>query len=538
MNAQPPTDPIRDEDVRVGSYSLETLTTGMYEEPLHCVREYVQNAFDAIRSARATGLLSDAAGLVTIAISGSAKRPTLSIKDDGEGIPSAIAATTLVSIGASRKRSAINAGFRGIGRLAGIAYCTTLRFTTSARGEDKATVVEFDCGKMRGYMRPGADVQDVVDVMVRCATTGTRAAAVNDHFTEVEMIGLNGIGVEFAEIDRLVPYLRQVCPTDYSDRFTPAPKIRAFATSLGHPLAFVEIETRYKREKNQILKAYDDSAPTKGKTSIITDVELINSAELGWHGWIGLSNFKGEIIDDTVAGIRFRIKNIQVGGSDIIEDLGADLTVGGTEGRLQRWAVGEIFITDPAVVPNARRDGFEDGTRWREIRADIRARVARRVVTLVRNASTSRKTLKSIQTDARGVSIQLNREWIDEETAGKISDSIDKLLVRLRSDKLTGGEPNEVGEQVSKLKEMKDKLVELRNRPRPEPDPEPEPDAEPEPESGEAESGDDGARSSFGDWPSNALLNALMEVLTEEFGDDEAQRLIGLACGLLETREQ
>lgn len=534
-------DPIAEDAVMVGSYSLETLTTGMYEDPLHCIREYVQNAYDAIRAARGHQL-PEGGGLVTVSISGTAARPTLSVRDDGTGIPEAEAVKTLVSIGASKKRPNINAGFRGIGRLAGVAYSTTLRFTTSVQGEPNATVVEFDCARMRSFMRPSADVQDVREVLRACVKTGLIGADPAKHFTEVEMIGLIGIGLEFAEIERLVPYLRQVSPVDYSDRFMLAPRIRAFTESLGHPIGVVEVETRYKKERTQILKAYDNSTPIAGgKASTIRDVELITSSDMGWHGWIGLSNFKGELTDDTVAGVRFRLKNIQVGGSEIIEDLGAELTVGGTEGRLQRYAIGEIFITEPSVVPNARRDGFEDSPAWRAIKQDIRARVARRIVTLVRGASTSRKTLKAIAADTQSVASSLQVDFIDPAAADRIALTIERLLGRLSPEKLYGGEPNEVAERIAKLKELRDRLVELRARKRPEPEPEPEPPVEDEPDVPPAgEAGGDGDSGpgipGAGDkpaWSVEELYEALYQALVEQLGQAEADRLVQRAREIL-----
>lgn len=75
------------DSVIVGSYSLESLTTGMYEDPRHCIREYVQNGYDAIRAARAVELIGPAEGLVTVSISGSQSRPTITVNDDGTGIP-------------------------------------------------------------------------------------------------------------------------------------------------------------------------------------------------------------------------------------------------------------------------------------------------------------------------------------------------------------------------------------------------------------------------------------------------------------------
>lgn len=552
------TNPIVADDVRVGSFSLETLTTGMYEHPFHCIREYVQNSYDAIRAARNKELLPADTGLVTIAISGSSARPSLSVKDNGEGISAAEAVQTLVSIGASKKRSTLNAGFRGIGRLAGIAYCTTLRFTTKWKGDAEATIVEFDCGRMRGYMRPGAEVTDVKEVIRLCVKTGSITAKAEEHFTEVEMIGLIGNGIEFAVIEKLVPYLRQVCPTDYSDRFSQAPRIRAFTQSVGHTLGAIEVETRFKRERTQILKAYDDSSPTadQRRPSVISDIELINEPELGWHGWIGKSNFKGELTDDTVAGIRFRVKNIQVGGSEIIEELGAELTLGGTEGRLQRWAVGEVFITNPAVIPNARRDGFEDGPVWREIRKDVKARVARRVVTLVRAASNSRKTLKSIAAEAASLTRTIEqKEHVEQSDFDRLVAAIDRVLTRLKPDKLTGGDPNEVGEQISKLKALKDRLSELRTRAPKASQPSAPPtdsksDAGTKTETGtdtddhdtvyddQSGIGDDEGDDSGGTpefpWTDQQLLDALLRVVTQEHGAAEAERLLGLAQRLLE----
>lgn len=528
----------------VGSYSLESLTTGMYEDPQHCVREYVQNGFDAIRTARADQVLLADAGLVTIAISGTTRRPTLTIEDNGIGIPTAEAVGTLVSVGASRKRSNLNAGFRGIGRLAGVAYCTTLRFTTTVKGEITATVVEFDCGRMRGFMKPSAETQDIRSVIQACVTTSEIAATAASHGTKVEMVGLTGVGVEFAEIGKLVPYLRQVCPTDFSDRFSFADRIRSYADGMGHSIPVVEVETRYKREKTQILKAYDDETPTAKSRSTIANVETVGSSELGWFGWIGKSNFKGELTDGNVAGIRFRVKNIQIDGSDLIESLAAELTVGGTEGRLQRYAVGEVYITNPGVVPNARRDGFEDGQAWRQIRADIKARVAKRVITLIREASTSRPKIKAISGEIAMLKRKLEADSISPVDADALAKQLESLLTRLKPDKLTGGEPDEIGSYVSQVKGLKEKLRELRAKPAPAAG---DVDTEDEDEDeGAGDTGEGAGDGSHGDgsgstgephdiqdegnsWAAEDVLPALRAVMVRELGPEETERLFELA---------
>lgn len=534
----------------VGSYSLESLTTGMYENPLHCVREYVQNGFDAIRSARSEDILTPTAGLVAIAITGTVKRPTLTVEDNGVGIAASDAVGALVSVGASLKRSNANAGFRGIGRLAGVAYCTTLKFTTSIRGESTATVVEFDCGRMRTFMRPSAEWQDVRSVIQSCVTTSEIQVPPDSHGTKVEMVGLTGLGVEFAEIEKLVPYLRQVCPTDFSDRFTFADRIRNFATGVGQPIPTVDVETRYKRERTQILKAYDDATPTsKPKSpSTIADVEMVSSAELGWFGWIGKSNFKGELTDGNVAGIRFRVKNIQIDGSDLIETLAAELTAGGTEGRLQRYAVGEVYITNQAVVPNARRDGFEDGPAWRQIRADIKAKMAKRVVVLVRAASNSRPKIKAIATEIATLKKRLEAESITPADADATAKALDNLLARLKPDKLTGGEPNEIGGYVSQVKSLRERLRERRAKPAAGVGDGVGTDEATDEEQIEADEGGDGDGTEAGEtgdanggegeggqWTADELLPALRAVMIRELGVGETDRLFDLTLDDLQA---
>ena len=133
----------------IGSFVLETLTLGMYGEPRHTLREYVQNSFDAIRAAERTKLLS-VRGRVEIVV----EAERLIIRDNGVGVPSEQAWATLTSVGASKKDRQRDAGFRGIGRLAGMAYCDELIFRTTFADETVLTTVRFDCKKLLAAMSP------------------------------------------------------------------------------------------------------------------------------------------------------------------------------------------------------------------------------------------------------------------------------------------------------------------------------------------------------------------------------------------------
>ena len=44
-----------EKEIIIGKYTLESLTNGMYSNPLDLYREYIQNAVDSIDSARRYG---------------------------------------------------------------------------------------------------------------------------------------------------------------------------------------------------------------------------------------------------------------------------------------------------------------------------------------------------------------------------------------------------------------------------------------------------------------------------------------------------
>ena len=71
--------------ITIGSFFLETLTTGMYENPLHCLREYVQNSFDAIHDAVGAQLIGADDGKVTVSVTGAGAHQNISIRDNGAG---------------------------------------------------------------------------------------------------------------------------------------------------------------------------------------------------------------------------------------------------------------------------------------------------------------------------------------------------------------------------------------------------------------------------------------------------------------------
>ena len=108
------------EPIRIGKFTLESLTTGMYADPRIIFREYIQNSTDAIDKAIKEGIIKREEGRIDITIDKKNKRIT--IKDTGIGISNSKVWHLLGDIGNSEKRFEESRGFRGIGRLGGVSY--------------------------------------------------------------------------------------------------------------------------------------------------------------------------------------------------------------------------------------------------------------------------------------------------------------------------------------------------------------------------------------------------------------------------------
>lgn len=144
-----------------GKFLLEILTRGMYSNPMHVYREYIQNSTDAIDKAVKMGIISKSEAVIHIQID-SAKRE-ITIRDNGCGICAGKVNEILLSIGHSNKDVSIERGFRGIGRLAGLAYAETVQFITSANGELTKSIMTCDCKKMQQLLQKTNT--EIVDVM-------------------------------------------------------------------------------------------------------------------------------------------------------------------------------------------------------------------------------------------------------------------------------------------------------------------------------------------------------------------------------------
>lgn len=363
-----------------GAFVLETLTLGMYGESRNAVREYIQNSFDSLRQAVSDGLIADADAKIEITLG--ADFNSLTIHDNGAGLRTENAVSVLASVGASNKDYRRNAGFRGIGRLAGIVFCDTLVFTTKAAGQSRKTVVTFDAKKLREKMAPhGSYEADAAQTLESCVTAtyedhGTLAA----HFFEVNLKGFVNAPVECTNFAALKTFVSQVSPLPYSPEFPHREDIMEKARSSGFPVEHVRVLARQGDAKfEELFKPYGVDVGVK-KDRVPITIDYLTSPTGKWWGWIGKKKVSGAIKDSASKGIRVRVRNIQIDGTEIIRDIFAVSHQGGkprtSYSRFVDWYAGEIHIKPNAAIPNARRDGFEEDPAWQAIRNELDEQVA------------------------------------------------------------------------------------------------------------------------------------------------------------------
>ena len=336
-----------------GKNILENLTTGMYSDSRVMYREYVQNSCDAIDAAVHAGIINRKDASIDISID--CVKREVRIRDNGSGIPQADFIHVLSDIANSDKKRAVDKGFRGIGRLCGLAYCNELQFISSAIGEAEASVMTWNAWKMRTMLND--DRKHTADeVLVEIMKPSTKSADSDDHFFEVVMTGVTSQDLLNKDIIR--DYLSFEIPVPYPSKFIFYGHIYDHAKSLGVSIdeynVFVNDEQIFKGYKTRIYsggKTHDEIKDVKFKNFYDENEKLI-----AWM-WFGLSSLNGQIKaqGNLQRGLRLRKGNIQIGESGTLRKLFKDP-------RGNEYFIGEVFAVHPDLVPNARRDYFNENT--------------------------------------------------------------------------------------------------------------------------------------------------------------------------------
>jgi hypothetical protein len=377
----------------VGKDILELLTSSMYVDPMSLYREYIQNAADAVDLARSTSTLGER-GCVEVRIDPAIR--SVSIRDNGAGLSSSEFVHQLTALGGSKKRGTGFRGFRGVGRLAGLAFCQELVFRSRQSGEANVHELRWDSREIRALLRSVDTSQDLRGVIAR----GVQKREVSPRnwparFFEVELKGV----VRYRD-DRLLNedavsnYLAQVAPVPFHPEFKFGDQIRSFLEKGGVPPGAMDVQLigrgpLYRPHRNVVVM---------GKTGDTRFQELRTLVTLGRDGgiaaltWFLDHDYRGALPSGSlVDGWRVRSGDIQIGDNGLLQTLFP-------ESRFNAWCVAETHVLDPRILPNGRRDHFEQNAHYFDLMNHL-APQARDVAHRCRASSISRNLLRTI--DAR-----------------------------------------------------------------------------------------------------------------------------------------
>ena len=354
-----------------GKNIIENLTEGMYENSYTVYREYIQNSADSIDKAIERGIMTADDAAIDIYIDSEKRR--ISIHDNAMGIPKDEFLKRLTDIADSQKDPTKDKGFRGIGRLAGLAYCDKLIFKSSAKGENVVSIMEWNGIKLREVLGDSTKHPSASDLVDELITPKTENCEENEHFFEVIMEHIIPESNELLDEHKVIKYLQAVAPVPYANKFIFRSKIYDFAKE--HNLKIDEYNVSV--NGNQLFKQYSTQlyeGTENGKKAYdeITDIEfkefrLKDNSLLGWL-WFGVSRFEKQIpVINEMRGIRLRKGNIQIGDENTFTSHNFH-----KEPRGNLYFVGELFAVDKNLLPNARRDYFKVNSVQKEFEDTIK----------------------------------------------------------------------------------------------------------------------------------------------------------------------
>lgn len=356
-------------DYIFGANILENLTTGMYQDSKVIYREYIQNACDQIDKAVRANILHPGEGKIEIWLD--YDKRVISIEDNATGINADAFEITLGNIADSDKKVGEDKGFRGIGRLCGLAYCKGLVFTSSAKGEDIISIMYCDALKMRqmidengrGKKHTANEVLHAINKFEKRKTED-----INSHFFRVDMIDINPENTDLLDFKQIKDYLSFVAPVPYQNSFLYRSEVYRHAKDINTKIDEYSITLRGEqifKKYTTILKdssgnKYDDVFGVHFKEFYNRDGVLI-----AWM-WVGLSKFQKAIPKvNQMRGLRLRKENIQIGGEDALQKLFK-------EDRGNSYFIGEVFAIDKDLIPNSQRDYFNENSARAEFERELK----------------------------------------------------------------------------------------------------------------------------------------------------------------------
>lgn len=342
----------RDEYFAYGSV-LEAVSQGLYPDRKHIIREFVQNAYDALGDLRRQ---NPAVQLEPVEVTLSP--PSVIVADKGLGM-SDETMRRYRYLGFSEKQIGIHAGFRGIGKYSAISVCDKLIVRSSRLGEPRSHQVIIAAAEMfrRLQEEKNTPLEELLREHSQIATTDEDPER---HYTFVELHGIHRDAAELLDADVVKRYLVRIAPLPFDPAF-------AFGKEVSDRLRqvdprFLEVQLLVNGKpiykpflENCLRPAFEPVFAADGATEAIAFAWSCQHAGKGQFREPGEEGTRGHRHPDS--GLVYRVSNFAVGDSMLTRK-----TLWDKMGERAFYFFGEVHVLDPNVVPSSNRDDFEDSS--------------------------------------------------------------------------------------------------------------------------------------------------------------------------------
>jgi hypothetical protein len=421
MNARAVTEK-SDEYYAYGSV-LEALSQGLYPDRKHILREFVQNAYDALGDLHRQ---SPETELEPVEITTSA--PSLIIADKGIGM-SGETMRRYRYLGFSDKRVGSHAGFRGIGKFSAISACDHLIVRSSMLGDSKSYQVEIDAAGMLKHLQE--ERNPPLETLLRDYSKISESTEKPElHYTFVELHGVRNDAGELLDENVIKPYLIQVAPLPFDPAFAYGKEISSRLHQIDP--RFVEVELRLNGKptykpflENALRPDFKEVFAKEASSDLIAFAWFCQHSAKGQFRAVGDAGSQGT--RHPHSGLQYRVSNFAIGDGMLTRE-----TLWHTTPERAFYFFGEIHVLDTTVVPTSDRDKFEDSTARK--RLYDRCREVASTLSFRAGLESRRQRLTEVVTAGRQFVADTQSELESGKLAKELKEDKDYQVQRLLDD--------------------------------------------------------------------------------------------------------
>lgn len=347
----------------IGVLLFESITKGLYTDARHCIREYVQNEYDAGASvvyvdvnSRIVSVMGDSGGMN--------KEELLDAR----------------RIGFSKKVAGVDAGFRGIGIWSGVAVCQRMNVITKSKTAEEGYYLRVNAEGLRAEIRRKEQKPLVQALTDNVTMKSIRSDEFQQKYgTRVELVDVLREHDRILDQGELMDYLAQTAPVATNPFNAQATEIKE-QLSGGVP-GYREVSVRV----NQKPVYRPPDRDTALQQPVFDWIRTDDGEDLAFV-WYAMNQRPGNLSPEE-RGLVYKSKGFTVGDQErtTVRKLESGATVQQNVG----WVCGEIHLISPLLVPNSERVDLETNSTSEYLRNRVRE-LLRRIDKEVRHFSEKR----------------------------------------------------------------------------------------------------------------------------------------------------